>query len=500
MRLTTNYICVLLLFILGACTKDDNNFSYEEAVDFQINDNIVDVIHIRQGDILELSPDFDDSKGDYSYLWFAWRNNSSIGYRGERDTLGTEKDLLAEIKPSYYILGEPYRLTFKVTDNRTGVSAFYFYDLLISNIYTEGWIVLEDRSGQADFSMILPDGEAIHNIYSSVNPTYPLNEPLMLSLSRGNVIDEVTATGRKFYLVGAKDAIDLDVLTMQKRFDFDFLFFQPPPVRELSYAGWSGTSLGVIVNEGLLLTNFVGGFPGAKKFGLYMQAPEVGYDYEMAPFVANIGPYTWNSNLVTHEHIMYDQKNKRFYKVSGQSISTLPTNASDLAIFDMNNVGQTMHYMAPSYIANSQNAIMREGSQAYLLQFKQLTTTGSPVITQLKQAVAAPYILETPASCIASSTQSPHLFYGHGASLYRYEISSNSSTEVFSFSGGEDIVNVKFRALGDGTGQLLVATWDNSESKIYDFSLSSTGGLTSSGNESVAGFSEIVDMVYKTAN
>lgn len=499
MRQTINYVSVLLLFIIGACTKDENNFSYEEAFDFQISDNVEDVIHIRQGDTLRLSPDFDDSRGDYSYLWFAWRNNGAVGYRGERDTLGTDKNLVAEIEASYYTLGEPYRLTFKVTDNKTEVSDFYFYDLLISNIYTEGWIILEDKSGQADFSMILPDGEAIHHIYSSVNSTYTIDRPLMLSLSRGNINDNVTDTGRKFYLVGVNDAIELDVLTMQKRFDFDFLFFQPPPAIDLSFMGWSGTSLGVTVNEGLLSTNFVGGFPGAKKFGLYMQAPEVEYDYEMAPFVANAGDYDWNAHPAVYQHIMYDQQNHRFYDVTGERIAAFPTNASNTSIFDMNDVGLRMHYMAPSHISNAHNAIMSEGSDAYLLQFSSLTTTGNSIITQSKQAVTAPYILASPPACIASSMQSPHLFYGHGTSLYRYEITANASTEFFSVPQGESIVNVKFRALSDGTGQLLVATWNNQQSKIYELSLSSTGGLVSS-SEVAAGFSKVVDMVYKNAN
>lgn len=493
-------IGVLLLFAASACTKDNNDFAYEEAWDIQISDDIEGVIQIRQGETLSLSPDFDDTGGDYSYLWSAYRNNSAVGYYDAPDTLGTEKSLNAVIDPTFYILGEPYRLTFRVTNNHTGVSAFYFYDLLISNIYTEGWIVLEDKNGQSDFSMLLPSGEVIHDIYSSVNPDYVVNQPLMLSLSTGNVVDDVSPEGRKFYLVGTDDAIEIDVLTMQKRYDFDFLFFQPPSVRQLSFVGWSGTSVGVIVNEGLLITNYTGGFPGAKKFGLYMQVPERAYDYEMAPFVANIGAYSWFSGIVVYTTIMYDQKNKRFYNVTGESVASLPTNASDAAIFNMNDVGLTMHYMAPSYISNSQNAIMKEGSDAYLLQFTQLTTTGNPVLTQLKQAMTAPYILETPASNIASSTQSPHIFYGHGNSLYRYTINSNSSAEIFAFPAGESIVNVKFRALSDGTGELLVATWDNSESKIYELSLSTTGALTSSENTPKTGFSKIVDMVYKSAN
>jgi len=503
MKQMRKYIYVLLLFIIVACTKDNNNFSYEEPFDFQISDEVEGVIQIRPGEILHLSPDFDDANGDYSYLWFAWRNSSAVGYRFDRDTLGTQKELAAEIKPSYYIVGEPYKLTFKVTDNRTGVSAFYFYDLRIINLYSEGWMVLEDRNGQADFSMLLPDGEVIRQIYSSINPDHPIAEPLMLGLTNGTVIDGVDDPHRKFYLAGRNDAVELDVLTMQKKYDFGFLFFQPPPVTQLSFMDWSGTSLGVIVNEGLLCTNFVGGFPGAKKFGLYMQAPGLEYDYEMAPFVANIGQYTWDSRLQYYDHIMYDQKNKRFYNVTGQNMSTFPTDASNTSVFDLNNVGLTMKYMAPSNISNSHNAIMSEGTQAYLLQFSCLTTLGNPIITQSKRTMTAPYILETSASSIASSTLSGHIFYGHENTLYRYTINSNTTSQVHTLPANEEIINVKFRAIrtaDDESGQLLVATWDGQESKLYDFSVSATGVITATDEPAKSDFDRVVDMVYKNVN
>jgi len=503
MKRLKKYMYLMLLLIIGACTKDNNNFSYEEPFDFQISDEVEGVIQIRQGAMLHLSPEFDDSNGDYSYLWFAWPNSGALGYRNTRDTLGTEKNLVAEIKPSYYTVGEPYKLTFKVTDNRTGVSDFYFYDLRITNLYSEGWMVLEDRNGQADFSMLLPNGEVLPQIYSSINPGHPITQPLMLGLSSGSIRDEIDPFPvRKFYIAGRNDAVELDVLTMQKKHDFDFLFFQPPAVTDLSYIGWSGTSLGVIVNEGLLITNFVGGFPGAKKFGLYMQAPELEYDYEMAPFVANIGEYDWRAHPEVYQHIMYDQKNKCFYNVTGESMGTFPTNASN-STFDMNDVGLTMKYMSPSNISNGHNAIMYEESQAYLLQFSSLTTTNNPVITQSKRAMAAPYILDASAASIVSSTLSGHIFYGYENTLYRYAINSNSNRQEHVFPGSEEIVNVKFRAMesdDEERGQLLVATWDGQESKLYDFSVSATGIVTASDEPAKGGFDRVVDMVYKEVN
>lgn len=495
-----NYcFAILTLLLMVACTKDQNNFSYDEAFDFKISDDVSGVIQVRQGETLRLSPEFDDSKGEFSYLWFAWRNNGAVGYRNDRDTLATTKNLEAVIKPSYYILGEPYKLTYQVTNKKTGISAYYFYDLLVSNIYTEGWLVLEEKNGLGDFSMILPSGEVVHHIYSSLNPSAPVQDPIMLSLSSGNVTDDVNPAGRKFYLVGKKDIRDLDVLTMQKRSDFDFLFFQPPAVRDLTFAGWSGTALGVIVNEGLLITNFVGGFPGAKKFGLYMQAPDLEYDYKMAPFVANVGDYNWREHPAVFANIMYDQRNKRFYSVSGQSISAFPTNASNLSVFDLNNVGLSMHFMGRAHITNAHNAIMYDGGGAYILQFKSLTTTGNPVTTLLKQQMSAPNILQTVPSCIAPSTRTPHIFYGYGNTLYRYEITSNTTTQLHSFNN-ETIQNVKFRSLEDGIAEILIATGTGTDNKVYKANVNANGIFEGIAGTPAVGFDRIVDMTYKTAN
>ncbi|MFC3199131.1 PKD-like family lipoprotein [Parapedobacter deserti] len=490
---------MLLLITIGACTKDKNNFSYEEPITFDISDEEApDVIEIGLGQHLRLSPNFDDSKGDYSYLWIAARNNSAVSYREPRDTLSREKELETEIS-DFFILGEPYRLTFKVTDNKSGVSGFYFYDLRITNRYSEGWMVLEDKGGFADFSMLLPDTSVERGIYSLINPNYPIAEPLMLSLSSGSVTDDVSPTGRKLYVAGKRDAVELDPLTLQIRYNLDALYFVPPATKNLSFIGWSGTNLGVILNDGLLQANMTGGFPGAKKFGPSMQAPDVEYDYQIAPFTANIGEYNWRAHPIVYQHILYDHQNQRFYTTGGQTVDAFPTNASNPSIFDMNDVGLGMHYMGVANIANAHNAVMYEGTQPYLLQFSCVTTQGNPVITRMKQSMNAPYILDTEAANIASSSQSAHIFYGYENRLYRYGVNANSTSQLHTFPAGEEIINTKFRAIDDNGreyGELLVATWDGQESKLYLFSVS-LAGLVGEPSDAIAGFDKIFDMVYK---
>lgn len=493
---------MLLLFVISACTKDKNTFSYSEPVEFEISDaDVSGDIEIGLGERLTLSPDFDDSKGDYSYLWFAARHNPAVGYREPRDTLGREKELDTEIS-DFFILGEPYRVTFKVTDNRSGISGFYFYNLLITNLYSEGWMVLEDKQGTGDFSMLLPDGSVERDIYSLINPSYAISEPLMLSLSSGSVADDVSPTGRKLYVVGKNDAVELDPLTLQIRFNLDGLYFAPPAKRNLSFIGWSGTNLGVILNEGLLQANMTGGFPGAKKFGPNVQAPGVEYNYQIAPFTANVGEYDWRQHPVVYSHILYDQQNQRFYMTSGESLDALPTNASNPSIFDMNDVGLGMKYMGTANVDNTHNAVMYDGAQPYFLQFSSLPTGGNSEITRMKQRMNAPYILDTEATNIASSFQSAHIFYGYENRLYRYSVNANSTNQLHTFPIGEEIINTKFRAIDDNGreyGELLVATWNGQESQLYLFNVS-LAGVLSEPSEAIGGFDKVLDMVYKNVN
>ncbi|MEC3878238.1 PKD-like family lipoprotein [Parapedobacter sp. 10938] len=487
-----NVLCLLVLFGLSGCLKDKGNYDYQSIEKVSINDPAQSSrIYIEPGQTLQLNPVLSTASEGLSYLWFVYNNSPQSPYNLPKDTLANTKDLDYALDPAIFKMGEDYRLTYKVTDDATGLSAFYFYDITVSSKLTNGWVMLEDKAGSADLAMVLDNGEVVYNIFTDRHPDYRVADPLSISISARDVTDDVSTPGKKIYLVAQSDAFEIDPTTFEKRFDFDFLFFQSPPAVAPTMIAWPSTGTGLLINEGKLSTNLTGGFPNAKKFGLYLATPNGDYDYDMAPYFASRFAYA-----DTYQCIMYDQKHQRFYQASYDALTAFPSNASDTDIFDMNNVGLDMVKIDSSNLTNTYNAIMKDEAQAYILQFSMVATEGNPVITKLKQPMNAPELM-TSASQTAS-TITPHVFYGAGSALYRYEISSNSYRTAHTFPANESVTATQFVRNGYGLNapKLLVATWDGTEGKLYHFRLSNAGHVEGV-DRTDAGFGKIIDMAYK---
>ncbi len=482
---------------LSSCARDENNFAYAQSVEIAISDEQTDIIQVQQGASLKLSPQVSGNATDYEYLWTAFRNNPFISYVQPIDTLSFDKDLDAVLDPAFFDISENYRIAFKATDKRSGVSAFHIYNIFVTNIFGPGLVLLEDFNGVGDLSMIMNSG-ILHQVYSSRHPNQPLRGPLGMSLTAFNITDDVVSPERKLYLYGENDGFNLDLISMQRRFGFSFLFFQAPSIVKPTLIQWPTSNVGVIVNEGLLSTNFTGGFPGDKKFGLYAQTPNGDYNYQMAPTVA--AGVRHENRSATYPAVMYDQRGKKFYRVptGGGNLTAFPTNASDLGIFDMNNVGLDMVKMEGSNIVNLQNVVMKEGQVPYFLQFSTMAPLNGSIITTLKQEANAPNLINATDKTISSSIYTPHMFYGHQQSLYRYAFISNTAQAVHTFASGEQITLVRFDKTTDNS-RLFVATWNGTEGKLYTFSVDSgTGVLGSQIGDVYTGFGKIMELVIRT--
>ncbi len=498
------YFLMIGLFVTS-CYKDDGNYDYDYLGDIVITDTEnTETIHIAQNETLSLVPEIqlNGNTDDVSYLWFAYRNTQGVSYAQPYDTIAFTRDLNYSIDGNIFTLGESYRLTYKVTSNKTGVSAYHFYDLVISDVFTTGWMFLEDKAGYADLSMIRTDGTTIHNIYSDRNASHPLHNPLGITITKANVTDNLSDVGKRFYIWSETDGVEINYLTMEKKFDYNYLFFTPPSQIKPQWLGWSGylsssgsqaTALGISINDGLLHTNYVGGFPGTKKWAEPLASPANGYDYELAPFLAPYYRYTTS----VHPLVMYDNKNRRFYSVTYSTLSAFATSASNKDIFDMNDVGLDMFSMTPSYQEHYHDAVMKDDAGTpYLLRFKNTVPTSAPAMTISKQVIHAPNAASM--SAVESSGTGGYLFYASGNTLYRYEYLSDSYTAPYTFGGGEEVTFIEFDKDARGTNlpTLMVATWNGSEGKVYYFDVSATNDLTY--NTAYTGFGKIIGMAPKT--
>lgn len=494
---------VLCLMVIQGCYKDKGNYDLHPINEITIKDSASSaLIALRVGDTLKLHPSIESTQGktdaDYLYEWSVYDNTPSSDYNLPRTVIDSSRDISYVIKGAPFTLGQNYQLTFKVTDKQTGVSAYGFYRLLISNDLREGWLLLESDQGHTDMSIILPTDTVIHHLYTDRNVETPLGEPLRLELTTFDVTDDLSSPGKRMYVVAQGGAVELNYLTFEKKFDYADLFFKAPGLPDPTYVNWhayiSGnrlfSSAGVIINNGKLHYNLVGGFPGAKMWGAELLSPSGSLDYALYPFVA--GGITYGS---AYPMIVYDNTGKRFYSVSSTALGSFPASASDKK-FNMNQVGMELVHMDSSNVLGQYNAILKEGNLAWYLKFSTEATTASPVVTLAKNQIPDPAILT--ARGFSSSTTTPHIYYSKEHFIYRYETTSNTSAELYAFPAGEEVTKLSYRKGIPGTGSpyLMVATFNGQEGKLYVFPVDAVGNLKSP-IKTYNGFGKIVDINYK---
>jgi hypothetical protein len=497
-----SFALVTTLAFLAGCYKDKGNYDYTTINKIIVTDaRAASRIFIFQGDTLKLSPTITQTIATegLTYLWFAYNNSSNSPYNLPRDTISRVKDLNYVIDSRIFVLGEDYRLTLKVTDPKTSVSSFILYDLTISNKLGQGWMLFEEKaSGAGDLSMILPNNSIERNVYSSINPSAPLGKPVAINATSFSITDDLSSPGKRIYLLTENDGLELNALTMQKKFPFGYLYFAAPAVVKPTFQGWtaylSGVNpfqrMGVAVNNGKVHVNLVGGFPGIKKWGEALSTPDGGFDYDIAPDIAGAAAFS-----ATYPIVMFDKKYKRFYSVGTTRLASFPAAAS--TVFDMNNVGLDLLKLDSSNVSGVWNAVMKDATNPYLLQFKTAATAADPVITVSKVAINAPGLMNT--KVISASTLTPHIYYSSGNTIVKYETTSNTTAEAFSFPAGENVTKLVYQKVVPGTGaaRVVAATWNGTESKVYFFSVSAIGELGATYTNVFTGFAKIVDMAYK---
>lgn len=492
------YLCLVLSSLVLSCAKDNGNYNYTDIPRITFEDaDYTGKIFIRQGEKLKLEPTvhFDGNADDLEYEWFVYLNSASASYIQDSTLIATTRTLDYIVDPEVFTIGEDYKLTYKVTNKQNDLSYFYFYQLTVSDLFTVGWMFLEDKQNEADLSMILNDGTIYRSIYSERNSDHPISNPKSFTISSRSISDGVGPDGKKYYVVGEEDAIELDGTTMRRRFEYDFLFFTPPSVTKPNYIAWggaNGNNLGLLVNDGQLHANFVGGFPGAKKFSAGLQSPNYGYEYKLAPQHVSGNEYGDTYNI-----IMYDQQNQCFYDVSYDALKQFDAAAIDLEIFDMNDVGLNLVKLDFSNIIEIRNAIMKDDNgTGYLLQFRMHRTAEQPLITVNKQILGAPGI--TKSVDVACSTLSPHIYYVSDGKLYRYEVTSDTYVNEYALPTGEELTKIAFQrdGYGDAQPRLVVYTWNGTEGKVYYFKVNANGSVGEL-DKTYTGFGKIIDLAYK---
>lgn len=159
------YVGWLLLFFLWGCVDDDSRYGDVDIDEITI-EGIEDYREIELGGKLIVTPTVKTKfgeKSDLSYVWYKYNSQQRVA-----DTLSFEKNLevvIADVLP-----GEDITLSFKVTDNQTGVYKLHNSKFKTVGVYAGGTLMLCQTDGQCDLSMLKKDGTTFYeNIYSLAN-------------------------------------------------------------------------------------------------------------------------------------------------------------------------------------------------------------------------------------------------------------------------------------------------------------------------------------------
>ncbi len=463
-----------------ACKKDIGNYVYTDANVITIttdmataNPQVVinnDSVIVKQNDSLKLDILITQTipVSDLSYQWLITQAEPSSGNPAQY-IVGTEKQLRTKI----ILPPNLYRLVVRVTDNKTGVSFYKFYNL---NVDTspwggEGWLVLQDQpsEGGCDISIItsrdavLP-GTVYSNLYFAANSKkLPVGTYKTAVMNYNNTfrIQKVSF----MYPNGASQVRSVDYLDSS---DHTTWFWVPPSMINVQENGvfpvtgqWE-----YLINNSQFQLQQVNAVT-IKNPPLKFSAPLLGSwsDLSSSMILGNTeGTFT-----------LFDKTNRCFFTVwvntaSGGGVMTLvPTSRADVPNlhyspysgaggttnltatgkgFDMNNIGRNLIY--------SDNVTPMTGTISY--------------------------------DCIFRNTI--------GDSTFMYQIPSGFSGA----NGGYTNNFTSGRFFLSESKVLVVATDETASSgghKVYFFNLTATGEINNTPAKVYTGFDKIVDITFK---
>ena len=483
-----------ILFGLGACYEDTGNYDYQALPDIQIGG--ASELFAEQFETLNVPVNIDldgQPESDYEYSWRIWPN-AVLGTSNQKE-ISKEKDLS-------YVVGEApgsYTLTFTCHNIKTGVNVYKEITLAVHGAVTEGWMVLQEKDGATDFSMIMSPffsqrvdhDQVINGMYKAVN-----NEQLP---GRGVKIGNYFALGRYQYVTILTDqgGVRLDATTMQRTYDINTLMLDKKPLKPENYYFFSywwclGRGNEVIISDGRFYENAILGD------GFTEPVNRLGEPYKASPYG---GKWLW-----TFAGIIYDELKGRFLAVDRyQNLGPLP--ASEGRKFDWNNLQGTLKYMDTGF-GNYEYALIEDWNThkptLYVMNFDVKTNFD----IALYDASQCPEINQ--AKFYAIGSRGNVFYYATERDIYLYDYAgANTGRKLYTLSNTQEVItgmkllkpNIdRFIPNHPYNNKILILSTFNAstkEGKVYMYYVNESNGSIDTASEKVfAGFGEILDMEY----
>lgn len=481
---------LLVMMALPGCYKDKGNYAYHQINDITIT-TVADTFHVTRLDTLRITPVIQAAltpdTGRLKYEWDAYLDPSFVVDTTAPESskivvLSTQRNLDIQVLLNAESSG-PYDLDLKVTDTVTGVGYFKHLFLYVNSTLQNGWMLLEQKSGYSDISMITPNDTVFHGVFSAANPTAAL--PLSANQLQSFYINS-GGMGALNFVLTTNGGYVLDHNTLKILMPYSQFFYGPPTVVQPGTVANPSyfTSL-YTVNAGQVYS--MNAMYGATLFGAaYLQADNLGS--VIAPWVT--GGYVYGG-------IFFDQANYRFLNDgSTTSLYPFPASASAGGGFDMNNVHKNMLTMQPGIgdplDPNNVYAVFENINNDSCFLYS-LNPYANVVPLWQQPILNSPGVQNSVGFLFSPTVQ--QMYYSSGSQLYVYDMAANTSRVVYQFASGENITALQLM-----NNVIVAATYTGSTQggSVYYLPVAPTGDIQGNNySQKFTGFDKIINMVYK---
>lgn len=507
-----------LLLVLTSCVEDSSTGIINEVNEVRI-EGVEKEYRVMLYDELLIEPDVTTLKKDskLSYLWYLNTPTSSL----KADTLSFDKNLKLVFTPAIATPGEKYELTYKVTDQETGlfVTKVAKFDLMTQ--FTKGTLILCETDSESELHFLnktnVQNHKLLENCYMTANDgSKPGNNPTgIFALNPNNFKPQM----REVLLSCGDDrgGAFLNPNTLRDHRTLgDAIQFRPNESFSIS-AYFKASMIDYLIVNGQVCKRAV------NMGNMTWEAPMVSVDGEksyhaVVPQIDILG--------ITH---FYDQKFGRLLAHAQWNMGALKKvggNDNDNTFFDINNIGPDMTYLCGGNAQLAGNYWMalrnKTDNSVWIYKFmveskNNLSRFVSKSKIQLTSVVAANI---SEASCFRCLIKVPGvLFFSTSNGIYSVDlntISQESNSEVklidasekqFEFTGFEmDTYSVDKMVNGvvETEDELLIKAYikdlslNGRRGGFAEYSISQTGGLQASYVNHISGFCDsIVDLEEK---
>ncbi|WP_316836608.1 PKD-like family lipoprotein [Pedobacter nutrimenti] len=507
------YACLLMALTLlnYSCKKDIGNYDYhainEVVFPTELNGKITGFVLTN----LTISPKLtftqdgagtDQNRYTYEWAYIIPTGQTNAGLR----TLATTKDLniLVNIAPG------TYTSLYKVTDNITGVQFVKKFSLEIRNVYNEGWLLMTDVNGKAQFDMLSKqvDGQfvTINDLLTQTKSDLQLKgKPrLVYSYNTGKLNGYGINLSYGLYLGTDQsiDRIDPETFAWQANYNVKREILNPDLPQDFHIDALKQARGD---NQAYMISSSGDVYFTAPSQQVKYSQPlnyNNGQVYRVAPFIAV------NEAFVTGnpQAYFYDVEHRRFYKhlsaFDSKLIAVPDPTRSTAQLFLFSNTGNDLMYMNFVSKATEVYAMLKDPATAkvYLARFSAIDATQ----TDYREMVSTDV---DKAENFAVSPDQGYIYYNVGGKLYQYDYTTTPTTsKLVKDYGAAKISLLKFQSYQSAVkypdgGKLMVCSYDpslpegqNGKIEQYNILLGATG---ISLDKTYTGFGKVVSLHYR---